>query len=340
MGDVLDMKQVLVLGGSGFIGGHACEKLVRAGYRVTVTTRKAVHARKVMHLPGLTVLECDVRDEQSLERVMAGMDAVVNLIAILHGSAQAYVSTHQDLPATIARVSAKQGVRHLVHLSALGVDSRDPQSAPSQYLRSKALGEIALAECLGFTHPVDQTHRCGLTILRPSVVFGANDRFLNVFAQLQATVPVMPLACPQAQFQPVWVEDVATAILRSLEHGARQAPAMQVYELAGPQIYTLRELVQFAARCSGINRGRGRPVIGLPLWMGYIQAAALGLVPGEPLMSADNLRSMQKPNITNGDFPGLDALGIEASPLEAIGPQYLQSEPANHGLLGLRHRHR
>ena len=113
-----------------------------------------------------------------------------------------------------------------------------------------------------------------------------------------------------------------------------------MYELAGPQVYTLRQLVQFAARSSGINQGQGRPVIGLPLWMGRIQAFALGLMPGAPVMSQDNLDSMQIDNVAAHGLPGLEALGITASSLEAIGPQYLFPEPAAQGLLGLRNRHR
>lgn len=332
------MKQVLVLGGSGFVGGHVCEKLVRAGYRVFVTTRKAVHARSVMHLPGLTVLECNIHDEAALKRAMAGMDAVINLVAILHGSLAAFEHVHQDLPAKIARACVATGVRHLVHISALGVNASQPQSAPSNYLRSKALGENLLVDTLGLRE--GGAAGCGLTVLRPSVIFGANDKFLNVFASLQVLFPVMPLACAEARFQPVWVEDVASAVLNSVKQGLEQAPTLRVYELVGPQVYTLRELVQFAARSSGINQGQGRPVIGLPLWMGRIQAFALSLMPGAPVMSQDNLDSMQLDNVASGEWPGLAALDLQASSLQAIGPQYLFPDAAAQGLLGLRHRHR
>ena len=332
------MKQVLVLGGSGFVGGHVCEKLVRAGYRVTVITRKAVHARSVMHLPGLTVLESNIHDEAALGRAMTGMDAVINLVAILHGSPAAFVHVHQDLPAKIARACVAKGVAHLVHISALGVNTAPAQTAPSNYLRSKAAGEKLLADTLGWGQ--GGTGACGLTVLRPSVIFGANDKFLNVFARLQAVFPVMPLACADARFQPVWVEDVASAVLQSLAQGLSHAPAVRVYELAGPQVYTLRQLVQFAARSSGIAQGRGRPVLGLPLWMGRIQAFVLGLMPGEPVMSQDNLDSMRLDNVVTGSLPGLEALGIAPSTLEAIGPQYLFPDPATQGLLGLRNRHR
>lgn len=332
------MKQILVLGGSGFVGAHVCEKLVRAGYRVSVITRKAVHARSVMHLPGLAVLQCNIHDEAALTGAMAGMDAVINLVAILHGSPAAFFHVHQDLPAKIARACAHNGVRHLVHISALGVNVAQPDNAPSNYLRSKAVGETLLAGALGWAQ--GGRGACGLTVLRPSVIFGANDKFLNVFARLQAVFPLMPLACADACFQPVWVEDVASAVHSCLTQGLAQAPEFRVYELAGPQVYTLRQLVQFAARSSGIAHGQGRPIIGLPLWMGRIQAFMLGLVPGEPVMSQDNLDSMQVANVAASGLPGLEALAIKASSLEAIGPQYLFPDPAAQGLLGLRKRHR
>lgn len=335
------MKNILVLGGSGFIGAHICEKLVRAGFRVSVATRKAEHAKPVMHLPGLTVLVCNVHDQAALTQAAAGMDAVVNLVAILHGSAAAFSQVHQELPAKIARACLAQSVRHLVHVSALGVNTDQPQALPSHYLRSKALGELALMDVLGLRGAgAAAALGTSLTVLRPSVVFGAGDQFLNVFAALQAHFPVMPLACADALFQPVWVEDVAQAVAQSVGQGLGGVAPLQVFELAGPQVRSLRELVQFAARCAGIGRGHGRPVLGLPLWMGRVQAAVLGLLPGAPLISADNLASMQVPNVATGRVPGLADLGISPASLETIGPQYLVANPARAGFDGLRRRHR
>ena len=335
------MKNILVLGGSGFIGAHICEKLVRAGCRVSVATRKAEHAKPVMHLPGLTVLVCNVHDEAALTQAAAGMDAVVNLVAILHGSVAAFSHVHQELTAKIARACRAQSVRHLVHVSALGVNTDQPHALPSHYLRSKALGELALMDVLGLRGAgAAASLGTSLTVLRPSVVFGAGDQFLNVFAALQAHCPVMPLACADALFQPVWVEDVAHAVVQSVGQGLDGVAPLQVFELAGPQVRSLRELVQFAARCAGIGQGRGRPVLGLPLWMGRVQAALLGLLPGAPLMSADNLASMQIPNVATGRVPGLVDLGITPASLETIGPQYLGADPARAGFDGLRQRHR
>jgi len=337
------MKNVLVLGGTGFVGAHVCEKLIRAGLRVTVPTRRAVNARNIMHLPALTVLECDVHDEAALTEAMQGMDAVVNLVAILHGSPAAFEWAHRALPEKIARACVAQGVRQLVHVSALGTDHVRPQSCVSNYLRSKGEGEAALMRILGWpqsnaTGALAAAPHTGLTVLRPSVIFGAQDQFLNVFAKLQKWFPVMPLAGADAKFQPVWVEDVAQAVVQSVLQGLSGPPRWQVYELVGSQVYRLRELVLLAARLSGINDGRGRPVIGLPRWMGKVQAAILGLIPGKPLMSADNLDSMQVDNVATAQYPGLAELGISPTALAAIAPLYLVADSANTGLLAIRHR--
>jgi NADH dehydrogenase len=306
------MKQVLVLGGSGFVGGHVCEKLVRAGYRVSVTTRKAVHARSVMHLPGLTVLECNIHDEAALKRAMVGMDAVINLVAILHGSPAAFVQVHQDLPAKIARACVAKGVRHLVHISALGVNAAQPQAAPSNYLRSKAVGETLLADTLGWGQ--GGMGICGLTVLRPSVIFGEDDAFINLFAGLQNIAPFVPLAGAASRFQPVWVQDVAQALVYALQH---RDTLGQIYELAGPQIFTLKQLVQHAGRWSR----HARPVFGLPEAMAYLQALVMEMLPGPPLMSRDNLASMQVDNVTGGKLPGLQQLGVAAAArLDSVFP--------------------
>jgi NADH dehydrogenase len=338
------MKHVLVLGGTGVVGRHVCEKLARAGFRVSVPTRRAVNARQVQHLPALTVLECNVHDEAALTRAMAGVDAVVNLVAILHGTPSAFDQVHRVLPEKIAHACLAQGVRQLVHVSALGTDHRAPQDCPSNYLRSKGQGEAALMNILGWlegkTSPPWEAPRTGLTVLRPSVIFGAGDKFLNVFAALQKIFPVMPLAGADAKFQPIWVEDVASAIVQIVQAGLSDRPRWQIYELVGPTVYKLRDLVHLAARLTGIRQGRGRPVIGLPRWMGKVQAVLLGLLPGEPVMSVDNLDSMRVDNVASGQWPGLEDLGKVPSSLAAVAPQYLVANWAEIGLMGTRMRAR
>ena len=329
------MKHVLVLGGTGFVGSHVCEKLCRAGYRVSVATRKARNASHIQHLPTLTVLELDIHNEVALTQAMQGVDAVVNLVAILHGSPAAFERVHVELPQKIGRACVKNGVKRLVHISALGANAEYTETPPSNYLRSKSRGEQALQNIMG--QPQSGTQ---LVVLRPSVIFGAQDQFLNVFAKLQRVFPVMPLACATAKFQPVWVEDVALAVVRCLQLSGAAVKAMPVIEVVGPHVFTLKSLVQLAARYNGIGHGRGRPVIGLPRWMGKIQAVILGCLPGEPVMSVDNLDSMRIDNVSAGVLPGLQALGISAASLLAVAPSYLLHDPANQGLLAIRRRSR
>lgn len=301
----MSTPRILVLGGSGFVGRQVCEQLARLGWHITVPTRRAVNAASVQSLPGLTVIEASVHKEADLARLMPGHDAVVNLVAVLHGNEERFEQVHVDLPGKIASAMKKAGVQRLVHISALGAD---PQG-PSMYQRSKARGETVL-------------HNAGLqlTVLRPSVIFGAEDKFLNLFADLQAVAPFMPLAGSGTRFQPVWVGDVARAVVVCLQ---KLDTVGQTYELCGPDVMTLGELVQRAGQWAGVNQGRGRPVIGLPMWVGWLQAAAMELAPGEPLMSRDNLASMKVDNIATDQYPGLQALGIAAASAAGVAPTYL-----------------
>ena len=312
------MQKILVLGGTGFVGQHVCEKLVSLQCHVTLPTRRTHNAKQLQMLPLLTVLQGDVHDEATLAQLVAGHDAVVNLVAILHGDEAAFNRSHVELPQKLARACVQAGVKRLVHVSALGA----ALDAPSMYQRSKARGEQALQAA-----PLD------LTLLRPSVMFGAQDKFLNVFAALQRVFPFVPLAGAATRFQPVWVEDVASAITHCLHHTDTIG---KTFDLCGPQVFTLKELVQVAAQMSGINQGRGRPVFGLPLALGKLQAALMSLAPGEPLMSRDNLDSMSVDNITDGKLPGLQALGITPASLLAIGPSFLGRQGKYRSLEQLR----
>ena len=311
------MKKIIVLGGTGFVGAHVCEKLVRDGWAVTVPTRRRANANHIKLLPGLTVLELDVHDEAALAQAVAGQDAVVNLVAILHGTQATFERTHVALPRKIAKACLANGVKQLVHISALGTDALQPQTLPSMYLRSKGEGEAVLIQA-AVGAGADASGRSGfdLSILRPSVIFGAEDKFLNVFAKLQKMLPVLPLAGANAQFQPVWVEDVAAAILRCLNDPATIG---QTYECAGPRVYTLKQLVELAGRLSGHER----PVLALPNGLARLQALVMEWLPGRTLMSRDNVDSMRVPNVASGLLPGLEALGISASALEAVAPGYL-----------------
>jgi uncharacterized protein YbjT (DUF2867 family) len=305
---------LLVLGGTGFVGSALCEKLVEhfggAGVRIVVPSRRPQRAAHLRPLPTVELVQADVHDEAQLTRLVGDCDAVVNLVAILHGSEAAFEQAHVSLAQKLVRACAAAGVKRVLHVSALGASV----DAPSHYLRSKARGEAAL-----------KAGALDLTVLRPSVIFGAADRFMNVFARLQGLAPLVPLAGAGSTFQPVWVEDVAEALLRCLlDH----TTAGQTYECAGPKVYTLADLVRLAGRWSG----HPRPVLPLPEALGRVQAALMSLAPGEPLMSADNLDSMRVPNVATRTLPGLAALGITPTALEAVAPGYLGGSGGPHRL--------
>ena len=292
------MKNVLVLGGSGFVGGHVCEALNRAGVSMTVVTRR-LPARSVQMLPMVTVVQADVHDPQALAALMPGHDAVINLVAILHGDRHTFDKVHVQLPRQIAHACVQAGVKRMLHVSALGAD----QHGPSLYQRSKAQGEAALQS--------EVVHGLQLTVLRPSVIFAQDDAFMQLFARLQSIAPVVPLAGADTRFQPLWVQDVAQALVYALNH---RETIGRVYELAGPHIYTLKQLVEHA----GAWAGHPRPVFGLPQPLAYLQALLMEMMPGAPLMSRDNLASMQVDNISDGQLPGLAELGV-------INPASIQS---------------
>ncbi|WP_457419184.1 complex I NDUFA9 subunit family protein [Roseateles sp. P5_E7] len=302
---------VLLLGGSGFVGRALCEQLTRrlgAGVSITVPTRRLPHAQAVQSLPGVTVLQADVfRD---LPALVQGHDAVVNLVAILQGNAAAFEHAHVELPRRIAA----SGARRVVHVSALGV----AEHAPSRYLRSKAAGEAVL-------QVATQTGALDLTLMRPSLVFGEGDKSVNLFARLQRLFPLMPLGGAAARLQPVWVQDLAQALVEVL---LRREAIGQTYEIAGPRELTLGQLVRLAGRVSG----HARPVLALPGPLATLQALAMECLPGEPLLSRDNLASLSVPNVPSGSLPGLAELGITPASLEAVLPGYLSP---GHGIARL-----
>jgi NADH dehydrogenase len=297
-------RNLLVLGGTGFVGSSLCEQLVEhsggGSARVCVPSRHPQRGKALITLPTLEVVRANVHDDADLAQLVGASDAVVNLIAILHGSPDEFERVHVELPRRIAAACEKAGVRRVVHVSALGASA----DAPSHYLRSKAAGETVL-----------RSAKLDLTVLRPSVIFGARDHLLNTFARLQALFPVMPLACAGARFQPVWVEDVARALVRCL---GDRGTVGKTYECAGTRVYTLRELVHLA----GTLAGHARPILALPDWAARLQAAAMSLLPGEPLMSSDNIDSMRVPNVATG-MPGLPELGISPAPLDLVAQEYL-----------------
>ena len=295
--------KTLVLGGTGFVGRYVCERLSWLGHTITVPTRRLPSARSVQMIPGVSVVQADVHHASTLQQLVHGQDAVINLVAILHGNAQAFDQVHVQLPRALAQACAKENVHRLIHISALGADPH----GPSEYQRSKGRGEQAL-------QTEAQAHGLALTMLRPSVIFGKDDQFINLFAKLQRVFPFMPLAGAHTRFQPVWVQDVAQAIVHALTHNDT---AGHIYELCGPDVFTLRELVAVAGRWQHTPR----PVMPLPHAVGWAQALMMELLPGPTLMSRDNLASMKVDNIATGRLAGLRSLGVpEAMPLQRVFP--------------------
>ncbi len=297
------MSRILLIGGAGFIGSHVAARLVEAAHELRVPTRQRPRARHLFLLPTVEVLEADIHDDRTLDALLAGCDAVVNLVGVLHSRSGTpygadFARAHVELPRRIADACHKAGIRRLIHISALGAAI----DAPSEYLRSKAAGEEVL---------IAARTRIDASVLRPSAVFGPEDRFLNLFAKLQSVFPLMFLASPEAKFQPVYVADVAECVARCL---ADPATIHHNYDLCGPEVYTLRELVRFAGAASG----HWRPIIGLPASLSYLQAWFMEWLPVK-LLTRDNLRSMQVPSVCNCEFP----FGIQPASLEATATGWL-----------------
>lgn len=317
-------QNVLVIGGTGFVGGHLVAALAGDARQVTVPSRRREAGKRLIVLPTVDVIEADVTDDATLQRLVRGRDAVVNLVGILHGDTgspygKAFEAAHVTLPKRIVAACRSAGVPRLLHMSALGAAA----DGPSMYSRSKAAGEAAVEGAPPAT-----------TIFRPSVVFGRDDAFLNLFATMQRWLPVMPLARAGAQFQPVSVRDVAAAFVAALDDDSTFG---RIYELTGPRIYTLEELVQVAGTYRAGGDGRPRPVIRLPDALGRLQAGLLEFAPGPTLMSRDNFDSMKDDNVASGRYPGLAELGIVPTPLEQEAAIYLSRRSRRSHLDHMRH---
>ena len=297
------MSKICVIGGSGFIGRHIVSLLCTHGHQVIVPTRRRERAKHLIMLPTVDVVDAAVSDPATLARLFAGCDAVINLVGILHGSSgmpygRDFANAHLELPKTLVAACIGAGVPRFVHMGAL----RAATEAPSEYLRSKAAGEAAVLAA---------ADRLAVTVFRPSVVFGPEDRFLNLFASLLRLFPLLPLGSPNARFQPVYVGDVACAFVTSLGDRSSYGKA---YDLVGPRAYTLRELVAYTGRVIGCER----PIIGLGKILSGLQACSLELLPGS-LMTLDNLRSMELDSTSGAALP----FGIAATTLESVAPAYL-----------------
>jgi uncharacterized protein YbjT (DUF2867 family) len=308
----MKIDTVCVLGGTGFVGSHLVARLAATGRQVRVITRRRERHRDLLVLPGVQLVEGDIHDPAVLEHHFTGCEAVINLVGILNEkghNGSGFRRAHVDLARHVVEACRKRGVARLLHMSALNADSG---SGPSLYLRTK--GE---AENLVRTHSGDT----GTTVFRPSVIFGPGDSFLNRFAGLLRISPVLPLACPNARFAPVYVGDVVERFMDALED---RFTFGERYDLCGPRIYSLMELVRYTARTIGVRR----LIIGLPEWASKLQATVFEYVPGKPF-SLDNYRSLQRDSVCPGG-------GTCPTTLESVAPSYLGRNDRNARMQRLR----
>ena len=297
----MTIKKVTILGGAGFVGSSIVAKLDAAGYQVSVLTRHRERAKHLILLPNVQVLACNINDNHALMAALKDTDAVINLVGILHENGKSsFEAMHHQLPRRVAQMCEELGISRLLHMSAL----RAGKLAPSQYLRSKAAGEAAVSEF---------NKKLNITIFKPSVIFGRGDSFINLFANLIKFLPVVALAKPEAKFQPIWIEDVADAFVNALQNTATYS---QTYELGGPTIYTLRELVQKVMAILG----KQRQIVGLNDGLSMAQGFMLELMPIK-LMTRDNIRSMQVDNVCGASLAA--ELNVVPTSLDVVAPEYL-----------------
>jgi uncharacterized protein YbjT (DUF2867 family) len=298
-------RRVAVIGASGFIGRYVVKRLAARGSVVAAVVRNVDSAKFLQPMGDvgqIARLGANLLDEPRLAAAIAGADAVINLVGILHESgSQRFDAIHHRGPAMLGALAARAGVKRLVHISALGADP----AAPSAYGRSKAAGEQALRA--GFP---------GATILRPSIVFGPEDSFFNRFAGLAQLLPALPLiGGGTTRFQPVYVGDVADAVMAALDD---PASAGQTYELGGPRIYTFKALLELILA----ETQRKRLLVPVPWAVARCQGALLQLLPNPPL-TVDQVRSLERDNVVSPGARTLKDLGITPETVEAIVPAYL-----------------
>ena len=298
------IRQVCILGGTGFIGRHIATRLAERSIPARILTRRRERNRELLVRPTVQLVEANVYDEEALVNQFNGVDAVINLVGILNESgSSSFRRAHVELPQKVVNACHRAGVPRLLHMSALGAD---PDHGPSAYQRTKGEGEQLVFREAG--------KDLAVTSFRPSVIFGPEDSFFNRFAGLLKLSPgVFPLPTPRTRFKPVFVGDVAEAFMRALD---QRAAFGRGYELCGPEVYTLEELVRYTAEATGLKRR----VVGLGKGLSQLQARILGLVPGKPY-SYDNYLSATVDSICSSD--GLAELGIHATSIEAVVPGYL-----------------
>ncbi len=311
---------ICVLGGSGFVGTELVARLALDGHWVRVPTRNLARAERLRVLETVELRVADVHAPSSLSQLFADCDAVINLVGILNPLwAVSFHAVHAELPARVIAAARGAGVRQVLHMSALGADER----APSEYLRSKAAGEAQLRAAA----PSSAHTQPAVTVFRPSVIFGAGDSLTNRFARLlRLTAGFLPLARAHARFAPIHVVDVAEAFRRAL--GAR-ASFGETYQLCGPEVMTLRDIVRVSARVARLPCH----IVPLPDVLARVQGLVMGLLPGKPF-SLDNFRSLTVDCVCQED--GCARLGIRPQHMLAVLPAYLGDDDPETQLALLR----
>lgn len=303
-------KLITVFGGSGFVGRHVVRALAAAGYRIRVAVRRpdlAGHLQPLGAVGQIHAVQANLRYPDSVAAALEGADAAVNLVGILFETGrQSFHAVHAAGARAIARAAKQAGIETMVQLSAIGADAE----SPALYARSKAAGERAVLDELP-----------GAVILRPSVIFGPEDDFFNRFAQLAKISPILPLiGGGETKFQPVFVDDVARAVVQAAEGHAK---AGAVYELGGPEVLSFKTLMEFVLKTTG----RRRLLLPVPMPLAEIKAWFLGLLPNPPL-TVDQVRLLRSDNIVSAQAKAqkrtLPGLGVEPRGIEAIVPTYLQ----------------
>lgn len=303
-------KLVTIYGGSGFVGRYIARRMAKAGWRVRVAVRRPNEALFVKSFGAVGQVEpvlCNVRDDASVAAVMHGADAVVNCVGILSETSRNKFDTiHAQAAGRVARIATKQGIASLVHLSSIGADLE----AGSEYSRTKGQGEVEVLE-----------HFPTATILRPSVIFGAEDAFLNKFASISRFGPILPLFGAKTKFQPVYVDDVAAAVEVAILQGKSGT-----YELGGPEVMTLRSIVEKVLAVVH----RRRLVVNKPFFAGTIlaglldftQMVSLGLIHNS-VLTRDQVKSLRSDNIVAENAKGFADLNITPTNIDAVAPSYL-----------------
>lgn len=294
----MNKQRVTLLGGTGFVGTRLAYLLAERYAEVTVLTRRAQRVRNLRVVPNLHAREVNVHDPEALAVALSGSDVVINLVGILNETGSAtFAKAHDELTGKVVDACTAAGVPRYLHMSALNADA---ENGTSEYLRSKGRAEARVREAGG---------ALAWTFFRPSVIFGKNDAFFNRFAGLLKALPVFPLAVPDARLAPVWIDDVCRVMIDSIDDPTLHGEAVC---LCGPDVFTLRELVEYTAKAAGLKR----KVIGLPDWAARLQARMMELVPGKPF-SRDNYLSLQTDSVCPDDCPS------QGTSVEAVVPQYL-----------------